>query len=228
MDTRKALVIEDDKEDGRIVVRALEAIGFSCDLETDGMRGYEKARTGVYSLAVVDNILPGLQGPEIIAQLRCDGNSLPVIVLSELGSEANFIHGLNNGADDYMRKPCSPGELQARVEALFRRMEYVRNPLSLKSLVCGDLVVDPGCRRVKRGRRVISLTPMEYNLLEYLMRNRGRLLTADAIIGQVWGFDAGTSRNLLATRLSQLRQKLALPGETDPIVTRRGFGYGIV
>lgn len=225
---RRALIVEDNPDDARHVAEALAAIGFVCDVIDEGKTGCRKAASGDYDIAIVDNRLPNLKGTAIVARLRSFGSRLPIMMMSSLGDGHHAVDGLTCGADDYVRKPCSIGEIQARVEALLRRSGGDARRKAEPPLLYDDIVVEPSVRRASRNGRILSLTPMEYSLLEFLVRNRGRLMRAQAIVEQVWGFDAGTSQNLMATRLSQLRRKIVRPGERDPIVTRRGFGYGIL
>ena len=215
------LVIEDDVRTAGYIAAAFRQIGYHVAHETDGRAGYERVPAGAFDALVVDVMLPSMDGLEIVRRLRADGFTAPVVILSARASAEEKIAGLEAGADDYLAKPFSVAELVARVQTVLRRV----NRSAESVLRAGDLEMNLVTHRVTRGGEPIDLQPLEYQLLEYLLRNRGRVVTRATIMESVWHYSFDPSTNVVETRMSRLREKI----ETDPshrlIRTVRGFGY---
>ena len=215
------LVIEDDVRTAGYIAAAFRQIGNHVACETDGRTGYERVASGAFDVLVVDIMLPSMDGLEIVRRLRADGFTAPVLILSARASAEEKIAGLEAGADDYLAKPFSVAELVARVQTVLRRVNR-----SVESVLrAGDLEMNLVTHRVTRGGAVLDLQPLEYQLLEYLLRNRGRVVTRKTIMERVGHYSFDPSTNVVETRMSRLRDKI----ETDPrcrlIRTVRGVGY---
>lgn len=218
----KILVIEDELKLANALSRGLKQENYAVEVYNDGNEGLSAALHGEYDLMIIDRMLPGKEGVEIVKEVRSKGIKTPIIILTAKGQVRNRVEGLDAGADDYMVKPFSFEELLARMRALLRRpTETVDNVLKV-----GDLTLDTGRLEVRRGKKRIKLTSTEYALLEYLMRNEGRTLSKDKIIGHVWDFDADILPNTVEAYIGSLRRKIdkPFPGP-DLIHTLRGFGY---
>ena len=218
------LIVEDDASTAEFVAGAFKQVGYATEFATDGEAGLLAALHGPHDAAVVDIMLPRLDGLELIRRLRAAGRTLPVIVLSARGSVDARIRGLEAGGDDYLPKPFSVAELVARVQALLRR---AANAAETNVLRVEDLEMDLVAHRVTRAGRPIDLQPLEYQLLEYLMRNRGRIVSRNTILERVWdcGFDPHT--NVVESRICHLREKIDRPFERKLLRTERGFGYAL-
>lgn len=216
------LVIEDDDRTAEFVAGALRQNGWRVERFEDGESGALAALHGSFDAAVVDIMLPKKDGLAVLRELRGAGSALPVIVLSALGATDAKIRGLEAGADDYLAKPFSVSELVARVQALLRRASRAEETSVLRAL---DLEMDLVSHRVRRGGRRIDLQPLEYQLLEYLLRNKGRVVSRNTILERVWDYDFDPHTNVVEARVCRLREKIDRgPGE-KLIRTVRGFGY---
>ena len=218
------LVVEDEERLARAVRRGLEDHGFAVELAHDGETGYLKAREGGFDAIVLDIMLPGRNGFQIAEQLRADEVWTPILILTAKDGEYDEAEALDAGADDYLRKPFSYLVLVARLHALLRRRGGER-PVEIR---VGELRLDPGKRTVSRGGIPIELTPREFSLLEYLMRNAGRTLPKYEILDHVWGTDWDRDPNLVEVYVGYLRRKLDRPFPTSMIETVRGHGYRLV
>lgn len=218
----KLLVIEDDATIADFVAEGFRQSGSAVIVAGDGESGLATARLGGFDAAVVDIMLPKMDGLEVIRRLRALGNRLPVIVLSARGSVDAKIAGLEAGGDDYLAKPFSVAELIARVQALVRRATRAVEPTVL---TVGDLELDLVTHRVARGGERIDLQPLEYQLLEYLMRNQGRVVTKAVIMDRVWDYRFNPHTNVVESRICHLREKIDREGAPKLIHTIRGFGY---
>ena len=216
------LIVEDDVKTAEFVERAFREDGFTTVVARDGEEALARLRVGDFDVAVVDIMLPKLDGLSLIRAIRKSGRSFPVIVLSALGSVENKISGLEAGGDDYLAKPFSVAELLARVRALLRRASPVAEETQIK---VDDLVLDTRSRKVSRAGTRIDLQPLEYQLLEYLMRNRGRVVSKTTIMQHVWEYDFDTGTNIVESRMCHLREKIDKPFGRPLIRTVRGFGY---
>lgn len=219
----RVLIIEDDAKTAGFMVSGFREAGFTAEVARDGEEGLAFAESGTFDVATVDLMLPKLDGVSLIRRLRREGNALPVIVVSAKGTVDERIAGLNAGGDDYMAKPFSISELIARAQALLRRAS---GNVGGSSLRAGDIVLDIVSRRVTRGGRRIDLQPLEMQLLEYLMINRGRVVSKTTIMERVWDYDFDPHTNVVESRICHLREKLGTKADGKPIIrTVRGFGY---
>ncbi len=218
----RILYIEDEVKLARFVQQALDEEGHLTDVATDGLRGYEMARSQQYQLVIVDNLLPKMAGIEICRQLRGEGHTVPILMLTALDSVDQRVAGLDAGADDYLPKPFALEELLARVRALLRRR---RDQSSL--LTVEDLTLDIVTREVRRSNRLIQLSAREFSLLEYLMRNAGMPLSRSSITENVWGLDFDPETNVIDVYINYLRTKIDSHKNKKLIRTIRGVGYAI-
>ena len=224
------LIIEDDAATAEFVAGAFRQVGYATVHVADGEAGLAAALHGPYDAAVVDIMLPRLDGLEVIRRLRTAGRTLPIIVLSARGSVDAKIRGLEAGGDDYLAKPFSVAELVARVQALLRRASRAEETTVLRVdeatiLKVEDLVMDLVTHRVTRAGEPIDLQPLEYQLLEYLMRNRGRVVTRNTILDRVWSCSFDPHTNVVESRVYHLREKIDRRFDRKLIRTVRGFGY---
>ena len=217
----KALIIEDHRDEQAFFRRGLSTLGYSCEVAADGRDGLKRLLNGTYDLVLVDLMLPGLDGKEIIRQARHAGVTTHIIIISALGSISDRVSGLHIGADDYMPKPCSLDELKARIEAFNRR--FASHPPRL--LQVQDIELDVVAHTCRRKNRNIELSKIEFAVLECLMRHHGTLVTKNLLLEEAWGFDADPTTDIIPPHISRIRSKLVLVGETDPIENRRGEGY---
>ncbi|NDW04769.1 response regulator transcription factor [Jiella pacifica] len=218
----KVLVIEDDASTADYVVLGLKEEGHDPDHAASGPIGLELACTRDYDAVVVDRMLPALDGLSIVRALRSSGRDTPVIFLTSVSGLDDRVEGLEAGADDYLVKPFAFSELMARLNALARRSPLRREETVLK---VGDLEMNLIARTVKRDGRDIELQPREFRLLEYMMRNRGRVLTRTMLLERVWDFHFDPKTNVVETHVSRLRSKLDKPFTGEMIRTVRGSGY---
>ncbi len=216
------LIVEDDRTMADYVSDGLRRSGFVCTHAADGEEGLVAVLHGGYDAVVMDIMLPKLDGLEIIRRARAAGVRTPIIVLSARGSVEAKVTGLEAGGDDYLAKPFSITELIARVQALLRRASATPEATALWE---ADLEVDVVTHRVTRAGRRIDLQPLEYQLLEYLMRNKGRVVSKTTIMERVWDYAFDPHTNVVEVRVSRLRSKITAPGERELIHTIRRFGY---
>ena len=216
------LIIEDDAATAEFVAGAFKQAGYATERAADGESGLLAALHGPHDAAVVDIMLPRLDGLEVIRRLRAAGRTLPVIVLSARGSVDAKIRGLEAGGDDYLAKPFSVAELVARVQTLLRR---AGNAAETSVLRVEDLEMDLVTHRVSRAGGPIALQPLEYQLLEYLMRNRGRIVSRNTILDRVWDCHFDPHTNVVESRVCHLREKIDRPYARKLLRTVRGFGY---
>jgi len=221
----RILLIEDELKIANALKRGLEQETYAVDAVLDGREGMSRALAGNFDLLILDRMLPGIgDGLEICRAIRAHGQKQPVLLLTARDSTRDRIDGLNIGADDYLVKPFSFEELLARIRALLRRPEQTLTT----TLRVGDLTIRPDTFEVKRDGTQIQLSRKEFALLEYLMRNHGRILSKDQIIAHVWNFDADILPNTVEVFIASLRQKIDKPFKgTKMIRTARGFGYSL-
>ncbi len=217
----KVLVVEDDLTVGRFVKRGLEEQRMNVDLVDDGPQGLERGSRGEYDVIVLDLRLPGMNGVEVLRTLRDRGIDTPVLVLTAQDAVDSKVQALRTGADDYVTKPFSFEELLARVEALGRRPREIVSP----TFRIGDLSVDTASRQVRRGEDLIDLTPKEYAVLEYLVRNEGRVLSRTLITEYAWGYNFDPGTNVVDVVINRLRKKIGQRRANQLIHTVRGVGY---
>lgn len=221
----KIAVIEDETKMAQALKQGLQAEGFAVDLYYDGITAQEWLERGrdSYDLALLDLVLPGKSGREVCADLRRQGNTLPVMVLTARDTIEEKVQLLDIGADDYLTKPFSYKELLSRVRALLRRPRTVL-PAELSA---GDLVLSPGKMEARRGGAKIDLTLKEFELLQYLMRNSGRVVSREELLSHVWGSDGKMAANTIDAHIKNLRKKVDGGHEKKLIRTIRGVGYSI-
>ena len=217
----KILLIEDDPETAEHVCHALRAQGHDVDESYAGPDGLARARASQHAALIVDRMLPGLDGLSLVRQLRAEGNQTPVLFLTTMSGIDDRVAGLNSGGDDYLTKPFALAELVARVNAIARRQE-TQPPVVFKA---GDLEMDLLRRAVHRGGKAIELQPQEFKLLEYLLRNAGRLVTRNMLLENVWELHFDPRTNIVETHMSRLRSKMDRGFTTELIHTVRGNGY---
>jgi len=220
----KLLVIEDDPKTSSFVRKGFAEAGFTVDTAADGPSGLRLARSGEHDLVVLDLMLPGLPGEEVLRELRSSGSRTPVVILTARGDLDDRVRGLQLGADDYLSKPFAFVELLARVRAVLRRGGGPA-AASTTTLRIADLTLELSPRSVRRGDLRVELTPKEFALLELLMRHAGEPLTRALIAERVWDmtFDSGT--NVVDVHIRRLRAKVDEPFEPKLIHTVRGVGY---
>jgi two-component system OmpR family response regulator len=218
----RALLIEDDPTIAQFVGRGLKEAGFVVDHEADGERGLATALQERYDVAIIDLMLPRRDGLAVIDELRRRGVPTPVLILSARRSVDDRVKGLQAGGDDYLTKPFAFAELLARVQALMRRAHRTTEPTSL---TVDDLVLDLLSRRVTRGGTPIDLRPREFTLLEYLMRNAGKVISKTMILSHVWEYSFDPQTNIVDVLVSRLREKIDRPFEKKLLHTVRGVGY---
>ncbi|MBX3468218.1 MAG: response regulator transcription factor [Planctomycetes bacterium] len=217
----RILVVEDDPKIGSFLQRGLESERHTVDVARTGPEGARRGCTSAYDLVVLDLMLPGFDGHEVLRRMRDGGVNTPVIVVTARGEVADRVRGLDEGADDYLTKPFSFVELLARIRALQRRQAAAFDPV----LRAGDLAVDTVKHRATFREAELDLTPREYQLLEYLMRHPGETVTRAMLADRVWGIDFDTGSNVIDVYVNYLRKKLAAAGAGSPIRTVRGAGY---
>ena len=216
----RLLVVDDEPRLARALARGLTAEGFVVETAGDGRNGLERALYGDFDVIVLDVMLPGLSGYEVVRRLRAEDNWVPVLMLSAKDGPHDQADGLDYGADDYLTKPFSFVVLLARLRALLRRGQAPRPAM----LTAGDVVLDPAAREVRVGDEPVALTPREFALAEYLMRNPDRVITKTELIDHVWETPDAVDANAVEVYVGYLRRKLG----RDLIRTVRGAGYRVV
>ena len=217
----RVLLIEDDIAISRLLKEGLEDESYAVDVAHDGSEGYRTAAADEYDVIILDIMLPEMNGYEVCRSLRKDGNKTPILMLTARDTERDIVEGLDTGADDYLAKPFSFDVLLARIRALLRRP----NEKLEEILQVGDLKLDPSSKKVTRASQEINLTAKEYGVLEYLMRNKGKVLSKEQIISHVWDFDADVLPNNVELFIMFLRRKIDKPFKSKLIHTVSGFGY---
>jgi len=220
----RILLVEDDQKIASFIVKGLKAAGFAVDHAPDGERGLDLALTEPYDAAVVDIMLPKTDGLTLIETMRREKINTPVIVLSAKDAIEDRVRGLQTGSDDYLTKPFAFTELLARIQALIRRAGGVSEPSRLK---VGELTLDLLSREVVRADTRIELQPLEFSLLEYLMRNADRVVSKTMIMEHVWDYNFDPQTNVVEARICRLRDKIDKGFATRLIHTVRGVGYVI-
>ena len=218
----RILVVEDDKKIASFVKKGMEAAGFAVDHAPDGEEGLHLALTESYDAAIIDLMLPKLDGLTLIENIRKDRINTPIIILSAKGSIDDRVRGLQTGSDDYLTKPFAFSELLARVQALIRRSTGTSEPTTLS---LADLTMDLLAREIYRGGKKIELQPREFSLLEYLMRNTGKVVSKTMIMEHVWDYHFDPQTNVVEARVSRLRDKIDKGFGDKLIHTVRGVGY---
>jgi len=220
----RILTIEDDAVTAREIVAELEAGGNEVDCVGDGQAGLARALSGDYDAITLDRMLPGLDGLAVVTELRRAGIDTPVLMISALSDVDARVRGLRAGGDDYLTKPFAPEEMAARIEVMLR---HRRAPAPQTVLRVGDLHLDLIARTAQRNASILELLPIEFRLLEYLMRNAGQTLTRTMIFEAVWGYHFDPGTNVIDVHIGRLRRKVDAGGAAPLIHTVRGCGYMI-
>ena len=225
MSLMRILIIEDDRDAAAYLTKAFREAGHNVDHAGDGVTGYDMAYDGKYDVAIVDRLLPKMDGLSLVGALRAQKNDTPILILSALGQVDDRVKGLRAGGDDYLAKPYAFSELLARVEILARR-----RPQSLSeetSYRLGDLNLDRLSHKVTRAGLDIDLQPREFRLLEYLMQNAGKVVTRTMLLERVWDYHFDPQTNVIDVHISRLRSKIDRDFESPMLHTIRGAGYMI-
>lgn len=220
----KILVVEDDQQTAKFIIKGLKQEGHLVNHAVNGEEGLYFIETEIYDLAIIDIMMPKIDGFNLVKILRERNNLLPVIILSAKNSVDDRIRGLQAGSDDYMSKPFSFPELMARIQTIMRRSS---SDFDMTSFTIADLTLDVIRRKIYRNNIEISLASGEFTLLEYLMRNAGRVISKTMIIDHIWGYNFDPGTNVVETRISRLREKIDKPFGKTLLHTVRGFGYVI-
>ena len=217
----RILVVEDDRSAGETVRRMLLAEGWVVDVVNDGLTGLERATTESFDVVVLDIMMPGLNGYEVVRRMRSVGNWTPVLMLTAKDGEYDQADAFDFGADDYLTKPFSFVVFVARLRALARRGAPERPSV----LVAGSLSLDPAAHIARRRDVELSLTPREFGMLEYLMRRKGEVVTKAEILDAVWDINYRGDENVVEVYVSYLRRRIDTPFDCKAIETVRGVGY---
>ncbi|MEN6438133.1 MAG: response regulator transcription factor [Syntrophobacter sp.] len=217
----RLLVVEDEKKVASFIRKGLEEEGYAVDVAFDGETGLEMGCDRIHDLIILDINLPGRDGLSVLRELRARKVPTPVLLLTVRANIEDKVLGLDSGADDYLTKPFAFQELVARVRALLRRQADAKSPV----LQLADLTLDPARRAVYRGSRKVDLTAKEYALLDYFMRNQGRILTRTMIAEHVWDYDFDPETNVIDVYVNYLRRKIDSNSDPKLIHTVRGVGY---
>jgi heavy metal response regulator len=217
----KILLVEDEKKVASFIKRGLEEEHFTVDVAYDGESGEFMALTSEYDLIILYVLLPKKNGFEVLKSLRANGIQTPILILTAKGSIDDKVEGLNSGADDYLTKPFAFAELIARIRSLLRRTSSEKSNI----IKVADLELDTVKHIAKRGEKIIELTAREYSLLEYFMRNKGRVLTRTMIAEHIWDYHFDTGSNIIDVYVRRLRKKIDEGFPKKLIHTIRGVGY---
>ncbi|MFZ1812888.1 MAG: response regulator transcription factor [Rhizobiaceae bacterium] len=218
----KILIVEDDHEAAAYLSRALKEAGHICELAANGEDGLHLATTGRFDVLIVDRMLPKLDGLAMLKRIRADGHETPALILSALGQVDDRVEGLRSGGDDYLSKPYAFTELLARIEVLARRSRPDQSETQMR---VGDLELDRLAHSVRRAGQNILLQPREYRLLEYLMRNAGKVVTRTMLLEEVWDYHFDPQTNVIDVHISRLRSKIDKDFDGPMLHTVRGAGY---
>jgi len=222
--TRRILIVEDDAETSAYLRKGLEEAGFTVTSATNGREGLFLATGGGVDAIILDRMLPELDGLSILKAVRAAGIAVPILMLTAMSAVDERVRGLRAGADDYLVKPFSFDELHARIETLLRRPSEAREETRL---VCGDLELDLIARVARRAGREIELQTREFQMLEYLMRRKGRVVTRTMLLEGLWDYRFDPQTNVIDVHISRLRKKIDADSEEPLIRTVRGAGYMI-
>lgn len=218
---RRILIVDDDPAITNVLRRGLAYEGYAVEAAASGTEALDRLREATPDAVILDVMLPGLDGFEVLRRIRATDRQLPILMLTAKDTSADQVAGLEHGADDYVVKPFQFEVLLARIRALLRRRE-AESPEVLRF---ADLTLDTGARRAQRGAREIDLTSTEYDLLRQLLEHPRRVLAKEFLMDRVWGYDFGGNANVVEVYVKQLRQKLESGGEPRLIHTLRGAGY---
>lgn len=218
----RILIVEDDNETAAFITKALQENGHQTATAADGAEGLYLALTDPFDALVLDRMLPHLDGLSLLETVRKSGKTMPVMILSGMAEVDDRVNGLRAGGDDYLCKPFALAEFLARIDVLLRRRPM---PPADATLRVADLSINPLARSARRGEKSLSLQPREYQLLEYLARHAGHVVTRTMLLSAVWGYDFDPQTNVIDVHVSRLRQKVDKGFQTPLIATVRGAGY---
>jgi two-component system response regulator CpxR len=224
----QVLIVDDDRELCELVAELLSEEGFLVEVASRGDEGLARARAGEHSLVVLDVMMPGMNGFELLRRLRAEGSAVPVLMLTARGEDVDRIVGLEIGADDYLPKPFNPRELVARIQAILRRVRTraAAGPAAPERIAVGDVEVDTGTRHVRRAGRAVELTNVEYEILVLLLQAAGRVVRREELVRSALGRELSLFDRSIDMHISHLRKKLGhRVGEVERIKTVRGVGY---
>jgi DNA-binding response OmpR family regulator len=219
----KILVVEDEKKVASFLKKSLEQEYYTVDVTHDGKAGLDRSLTEEYDLIILDIMLPLLDGITLLREIRNAKLDVPVLMLTAKDSTEDKVEGLDSGADDYLAKPFALEELLARVRALIRRKENVKNLI----LSADDLILDTQTHKVKRGDNEINLTPKEYSILEYLLRNKNHIVSRMKLTEHVYEYQFDPDTNVIDVYINKLRNKIDKDSDQKILHTIRGIGYMI-
>lgn len=230
---KKILIVEDELSILKLLTYNLEQEGYNVESAMDGEEGLEMALQNEYDMILLDLMLPNKDGMEICRELRQEKSEVPIIILTAKDSEIDKILGLEIGADDYITKPFSPREVIARMKAIFRRYKKSKNKEEAKTkqsqdevVIVGDIMIYPGKYEVFVRDELIDLTPKEFDLLIYLARRTGRILSREQLLNVIWNYDFAGETRIVDVHISHLREKIEKnTKKPEYIITARGFGY---
>lgn len=222
---KKILLIEDDERLSTVLGKGLEERGYQVQVASDGEMGLNLFENGDFDLIITDLILPKLNGIDLCKKIREKDSMLPLLMLTALGTTDDKLEGFDAGADDYLVKPFDLRELLARIKTLLKRNHKSTDTEEKNLLQYADLEINPLTKKVSRSGISLQLTPKEYNLLEYLVKNPERLLSREEISREVWGIDFDTGTNIIDVYFNYLRKKVDKPFEEKLIHTRPGMGF---
>ncbi|WP_316568266.1 response regulator transcription factor [Neobacillus sp. YIM B06451] len=225
MEKESILIVEDEEKIARVLELELEFEGYSVKKAADGIEGLEAYRTGKWDLILLDVMLPGMSGVDLLRRIRANDPVTKVIMLTAKGEVEDKVAGLDLGANDYITKPFQIDELLARIRAALRFKTILPSNEDKNELTFGGLTLNMNTREVNRSGTSINLTPREYDLLVYLLTNRRQVLTRDQILEKVWGYDFAGDTNVVDVYIRYLRKKIDLSGLPPLIHTVRGVGY---
>lgn len=219
----RILLIDDEKQTTDKVQMILKKAGYLTDVVTDGLLGLDYILSGIYDLVVLDIRLPKLNGLDVLRNARNEGVDVPIILLTARSKSEDIIKGLDSGADVCLTKPFDPGELLAYIRARTRKDKTHLET----TITVGNVQLEPTTYKLRGPKKAVKMTIKEYQLLEYLMLNAGKIISRDLIISHVWGPDSETDLNNLEVYVSYVRKKLKLVGSEATIITTKGVGYSI-
>ena len=220
----KILIVEDEADVVSVLRRTLDEAGYEVSVAMDGNSGYQMARQSSFDLLILDIMMPGMNGLDLCRRLRSEQDPTPILMLTALNSTENIVAGLDSGADDYIPKPFHYNELLARIRSVIRRNSSEQGPATRK-LTVGDLTLDPDAKLVSYNNQPFNLTATEFRLLEYFLRNKGRVVSRQDVLEAVWGIDFNMSTNVVDVYVNYLRKKLDKAGAEKLIHTQVGMGY---
>ena len=219
---RRVLFVDVEDETRNFISRGFESEGFAMELADNGRDGLFLATDSTFDAIILDRMLPGLDGLSLLKSLRAAGLNTPVLLLTAMSAVDERVKGLRSGADDYLVKPFSFQELLARAEALMRRPS---EQMEVTQLTCGDLKMDLVSRTVRRGQHTIELTPREFQILEFFLRRKNRVVTRSMLLEGVWGYHFDPKTNVVDVHVSKLRKQIDRANEAPLLRTLRGAGY---